>query len=71
MEQHFQDVAPKAIHDKNLESFSAQFYKRLTQKLIPQQWRDIMHFKIISTINPIFQWKTGVNYPLHPAWNKG
>ena len=37
MEQHFQDVAPKAMHNKNLEYFSAQFYKRLIQKLIPQQ----------------------------------
>ena len=45
MEQHFQDVAQKAMRNKDSDSSAAQFTKHFTQKPIPQQRRGILYFK--------------------------
>ena len=58
MEQHLQDVPPKVMHNKNLESFAAHFAKHFTQKPIPQKWCEIMSFGIISAVNYICSMKT-------------
>ena len=46
------------MHNKNSYSFSDHFAKKFTQKKIPQQFRDILSFRIISTVNPIYSIKT-------------
>ena len=53
MEQNFQDVAQKVANDKNLDSFAAHFAKFFIQKPSPQQFRKIMSYDILSTVNPI------------------
>ena len=60
MEQHFQDVAQKVMHDKNLYSLDAHFAKHFMQKPSPQQYRKIMSFGILYTINPTGSMKTWV-----------
>ena len=52
MEQHFQDVAQKVANNKNLDSFADHFAKHYTQKTCPQEWREIMSFDIVFTVNP-------------------
>ena len=54
MEQHFQDVAPKVVNNKNSDSFAAHFAKQFMQKPSPQECRKIMSFDIIYTVNPRF-----------------
>ena len=44
MEEHFQDMAQNAMHDKNSDSFAAHLAKYFTQKPSPQQCRKIMSF---------------------------
>ena len=46
MEQNFQYVAQKVMHNKKSDSLAVHFAKHFTQKLIPQKCRDIMFFKI-------------------------
>ena len=58
MEQHFQDVAQNFMNDKDLDSFDAHFAKHFTQKPSPQQYWEIMYYKIISIVNPIGSMKT-------------
>ena len=58
IEQHFQDVAPKVQHDKNSDTFVAQFTHRFDQKPAPQQCREIMKFDILSKVNLIGSMKT-------------
>ena len=53
MEQHFQDVAQKIAHNENSEYFDAHFTKHFTQKPSPQQWREIISFGTLCTVNPI------------------
>ena len=60
MEQHFQDVAQKVANNKNSDSFAAHFAKHFTQKLGPQECREIMSFGILSTVNPKGSIKTWV-----------
>ena len=45
MEQNFQDVSQKAMHDNNMEYFADHFSKNNYKKLIPQQCYDIMSYK--------------------------
>ena len=58
MEQHFQDVAQKVQHDKNLETFAAHFAQHFDQKLTPQYCCDTMKFEMLSKVNPIGLMKT-------------
>ena len=53
VEQHFQDVAQKVIHDKNLDSFDDHFAIHFTQKPSLQQCYEIMSFEILYKVNPI------------------
>ena len=52
-EQHFQGVAQKVQCDKTPDSFAAHFAQHFNQKLTPQQCREILIFRILSTVNPI------------------
>ena len=65
MDQHFQDVAQKVVNNKNQDSFSAQFANHFTQKPSPQQFRGIISFNILSTVNPMGSIKPGVNRLVH------
>ena len=47
MTNHFQDVAQKFVNNKNSDSFAAHFAKHFTQKLSPQECREIMSFNIL------------------------
>ena len=58
MEQHFQDVAQKVMNNNNSDYFASHFAKYFTQKPSPQQYRKIMSFGILSTVNPIGSMKT-------------
>ena len=58
MEQHFQDVDQKVMQDHNLEPFSDQLDKYLTQKPRPQKCHEIMYFKTLYMVNPIGSMKT-------------
>ena len=66
MEQHFQDVAQKAMHNKNLDYFAAHFAKHFIQNPIPQQYRKIMSFGIFYTVNSIGS--IGVNHTVHSVY---
>ena len=58
MEQRFQYVSQKLMQDKSLDSFAAHFSKIFNEKQIPQQFREIMSFKIFSKVNLIGWMKT-------------
>ena len=58
MEQHFQYVSKTFMRDQFLDSFAYHSAKHFTHKMIPQKWRDIMFFGILSTVNPIGSIKT-------------
>ena len=58
MERHFQYVAKKVMYDNNSDYFAAHLDKLLHKKTIPKQCREIVSFKILSTINPISLMKT-------------
>ena len=58
MEQHFQYVAKKLIHDNNSYSFAAHYVRHFKRKPIPQEYCDIMSFGIISTVNFIGSMKS-------------
>ena len=51
MEQHFQDVDQKVQYDKNADTFVACPGQHFDQKPTPQQCREIMKYKILSTVN--------------------
>ena len=68
---HFQDVAQKSMHNNILDSFASHFAKKITQKLIPQQFCKIISFRKMSTVNPFGSIKKPVvNHPLLSAWIK-
>ena len=41
-EQHFQDIAQRVQHDKNSDTFAANFAQHFDPKPTPQQFREIM-----------------------------
>ena len=51
-------MAQKAANNNNSDSFAAHFAKHFTQKLGPQECREIMSFDILYTVNPIDSIKT-------------
>ena len=53
MEHHFQDVAQKAHHDKNSDTFADCFARHFDQKLTPQQFCEIIKLENLSMVNPI------------------
>ena len=51
-------MSHKVQHNKNYDSFAAQFAQHFDQKRTPQQCCEIMNFEILSKVNPIGSMKT-------------
>ena len=60
MGENFQDVAQKVQHNKNPDTFAAQFPQYFNQKLNPQKCHRCMEFKIMYMVSPIGLIKTWV-----------
>ena len=54
IEQKYQDVTGKVKYDEKSDSIAAHFSQHFTKKnTSPQQYRKIMVFDILFTVNPI------------------